>query len=303
MSDRPENQAGDYGRGPDDEFGPAPKPEQIWPPPAPKPRSTDSTGESWVEGVGKIDGVIEEIKRINGTSASASGSAGAVDQGGGYGGSVRVRARSDEELSQLWSNVFYSVEQGAPKSIVVASARRGDGATQIATGLSIIGAETNEDLRVVLADFNLRNPDVADQLGISNDRGVSDVLAGRTTLEAAVRTVPVQNGRTLHVLPGGMASEQPLGLLKSRQVKALISRLKERYDYVILDVANANAHPDAQVLGSMVDGALIVVSAGDTPRETVAEVKKRLDLAGVRCLGMVLNQRNDPIPDVLYRMA
>ena len=251
-----------------------------------------------MEGVDKIDGAIEEIRRLNGGEEAASSEA----TRGGYGG-CRVRERSDEELSQLWSNVFYSIEQGAAKAVAVTSARRGDGATQIAVGLGVVGAEANEDQRVLIADFNLRKPDVAEQLGLSNDRGVTEILTGRATLESAVRTVTVQNGRTLHVLPGGAMSPQPLGLLKSRQAKALVARLRERYDYVILDVANAAAHPDAQVLGSMVDGALVVVRSGETPRETVAEVKKRLDLASVRILGMVLNQRTDPIPDVLYRMT
>ena len=47
----------------------------------------------------------------------------------------------------------------------------------------------------------------------------------------------------------------------------------------------------------------LVVKAGDTPKETIAEAKKRLDLAGVRCLGLVLNQRTDPIPGLVYRMT
>lgn len=113
----------------------------------------------------------------------------------------------------------------------------------------------------------------------------------------------LKNGNTLNVLAAGPLAEQPLGMLRSRQVKALLSQLRERFDHTIIDTASANAYPDAQVLGSQVDGALLVVRASETPRETVAEAKKRLDFAGVRCLGLVLNQRSDPIPSLLYRMT
>ena len=86
-------------------------------------------------------------------------------------------------------------------------------------------------------------------------------------------------------------------------MQALVARIREQFDHVIFDVASSDAYPDAQVIGTIVDGALLVVSGGSTPRETVAEAKKRLDLARVRSLGLVLNQRNDPIPELLYKMA
>jgi len=97
--------------------------------------------------------------------------------------------------------------------------------------------------------------------------------------------------------------EQPLGLVKSRQARAVLSQIRERFDHTVIDTPSANVFPDAHVIGAQVDGALLVIQAGETPRETVAEAKKRLDLAGVRCMGLVLNQRSDPIPSLLYRMT
>jgi capsular exopolysaccharide synthesis family protein len=199
--------------------------------------------------------------------------------------------------------VFFSTERAAPKGIIVTAAQRRDGATQIAISLAMVGAEASRERRVILVDFNLRNPGIAEILDIPREPGVSDVLDGRCSLDAAIQAVTLKNGNQLHVLPSGPGVEKPLGLLKSRQVQSLIARLVERYDHTIIDVTASNAHPDPQVLGAMVDGALLVVRAGETPRETVAEAKKRLDLAGVRCLGLVLNQRTDPIPGFVYRMT
>lgn len=304
MSDKPHNQDPDFNAG-DEDSGRPPRPEQIWPPPQSKPQSPrdedepDAIDLSW-EGVEKIDDAIEEIR--NGGAAAAKPKSVAKSPTTGQ-LTCRVRPKSEGEMGQLWSNIFFSGDQAPPKAIIVTAAHRGDGATQIAAGLALIGAQARPELKIALVDFNLRHPDLADQLDINYEPGLTDVLSGRMMLDKAMQVLSIEGGGALHVLPAGPVDEHPLGLVKSRQVKALITRLKEKYDHVILDVANANNYPDPQVLGTMVDGALLVVEAGRTPRETVSEVKKRLDLAGVRCLGLVLNQRSDPIPSLVYRMT
>ena len=305
MSDKPQNQDPDFNAG-DEDSGRPPRPEQIWPPPQPQPKREEDEADAdaidlgW-EGVEKIDDAIEEI-RNGGAAPSATKSAASRAPTTGQ-LTCRVRPKSEGEMGQLWSNIFFSGDQAPPKAIIVTAAHRGDGATQIAAGLALIGAQAHPELKIALVDFNLRHPDLADQLDISAEPGLTDVLSGRMMLDKAMQVLSIEGGGALHVLPAGPVVDQPLGLVKSRQVKALITRLKDKYDHVILDVANANNNPDPQVLGTMVDGALLVVEAGRTPRETVSEVKKRLDLAGVRCLGLVLNQRSDPIPSLVYRMT
>lgn len=215
----------------------------------------------------------------------------------------RVRERSEGELAHLWNNVFFSAERAAPKTVVVTAVRAGDGATQIAASLALVGTESNEELQIALADFNLRHPSIAEVLGIRQQPGLTDVIDGRYTLQEAMQTIQLANNNVLHVLASGAPPGHPFGMIKSRQAQAVIAQLRESYDHALLDVASADSHPDAQVIGSRVDGVLLVVRGGSTPRETVAEAKKRLDLAGVCCLGLVLNQRTDPVPDLLYRMA
>ncbi len=215
----------------------------------------------------------------------------------------RILEQSEGELSQLWSNVFFSTEHPAPKTIVVTTARRGDGATQIATALAMIGAEVNHEHRILLIDADLRNPGVAEVLGVRETPGVTDILYGRSTIEQCMQTVRLHNGNTLNVLVAGAPSDQPLAMVKSRQMRWLISQLQQSYDHIVIDATSSGSHPDAQMLGSMADGVLLVVAAGQTPRETAAEVKKRLDMAKVPCLGLVLNRREDPIPGMLYRVT
>jgi capsular exopolysaccharide synthesis family protein len=316
-----------------------PPAESAGKPPA-VPDKGEELDRDWSEEVEKIDEAIEEIERINHTHEPApldeDDEMEELEEIGDVGGQIepadlgpaaaaeeivagkvglkpepkaafvadvtfRVREQSEAELSQLWSSVFYSAERPAPKAIIVTAAKRRDGATQIAVSLALLGAEASRERRIALVDFNLRNPAIAEVLGIQSEPGLTDVLAGRIALEAAMHALKLPNGNMLYVMPSGAAADQPLGLLKSRQAQALIAHLQERYDHTIIDVTTANAYPDPQVIGSQVSGALLVTRAGQTPRETVAEAKKRLDLAGVRCLGLVMNQRGDPVPDFLYR--
>lgn len=220
-----------------------------------------------------------------------------------YGANPRFRKSAEGELAQLWTNVFFSGELEPPRTVVIAAARQGDGSTQIAASLAMIGAESNPELSICLADANLRRPGVANVLGLSEGPGVTDVLAGRATLDDALQTIELQNGTKLSVLTAGPAADHPLSFIKSRQLKSLIGQLRQRFDHTIFDIASADRHPDAQTVGMQSDGVLVVVNAGSTPRETVAEARKRLDLAGARCLGVVLNQRTDPIPAMLYNVT
>lgn len=220
-----------------------------------------------------------------------------------HAGVRRVKDGAEGEIARLWNNVFFSGDRAAPRAVVVTAARRGDGATQVACSLGMIGAESNSELRIAIVDLNLRSPDVAAVLGVRSEPGITDVLEGRATLEQTVQSVPLANGQAVSVITAGRMPAHPLSLMKSRQMQALVMKIRDRFDHVIIDVASSDLYPDAQIVGSRVDGALLVISGGSTPRETVAEAKKRLDLAQVRCLGLVLNRRTDPIPDLLYRIA
>lgn len=263
-----------------DASGPEPEPEPEYEIPVAATRSTPTQ---------MVAGTVEPSAPI-GTVASRSPLR------------CRIREESEGEIAQIWSHVFFSAEHAPPRGILITAARRGDGATHIATSLAIMGATSNRELRIALVDFNVRSAKVAELMGLKAAPGVTDVLEGRSTLEAALQAVMMPGGGELHVLTGGSTAAQPLALLRSRQLQSTLARLLDRYDHVIVDTPSINSFPDAKVVGQMIGGAVLVARAGQTPRETIAEAKKRLDTGGVKVLGLVLNQRTDPIPDALYQM-
>lgn len=202
------------------------------------------------------------------------------------------------ELNQTWAGVFFAPEKTPPKIVLITAAERGEGVTQIVAGLGVVGAESNPELKILLVDFNLRSPGLADALGIEARAGVADVIRHQAALAEAIHSTDLPN---LSFLSAGQSIEQPLALLRSPELRSVLKELSEQYDHVLLDVAPANSFPDAQILAGCVDGTVLVTHTGVTRRETVAEAKKRIEQSRGRLLGVVLNQRRFPIPAFLYK--
>lgn len=216
--------------------------------------------------------------------------------------SRKLRNRAQTELGQLWGSVFFAADKASPKVVGITSSQRQEGVTQIAAALAMYGALANSGLKIALVDCNLRHPRIADLLGLQQSPGVADILNGRAALEQCEQVIVMADSdRELTVLTAGAEDAQPLGLLRGRQFKSLLGNLRERFDHVVIDMPAANAYPDAQIIGAFSDGAVLVVHAARTRRETVAEAKKRLEHAQTHLLGLVLNQRTYPIPGFLYR--
>ena len=222
---------------------------------------------------------------------------------------AELAPQAENVFRGLWTSLFYT-SQTPPKSVLVCSSNPGEGATTIACGLAMVGSnnsgggpvETSDTApsagRVVLVDFNLRSPAVSDMLNIANGLGVSNVLAGQKDLGEALQHVgPGQ----LDVLIAGSECSKVLEILRVERVRSILEELQRRYDYVIVDAAPVNQYPDAQVLAEVVESVVLVARCQQTPRETLLQAKKRLQVGGGKVAGVVLNMRTYPIPRFVYR--
>ena len=93
----------------------------------------------------------------------------------------------------------------------------------------------------------------------------------------------------LWLLPSGPLPPNPSDLLGSQRMEQAIAALKERADMVIFDAPPVVSVTDAVVLGTKVDGVLLVVSAGHTRREHTQRAKELLERGHIRIVGTVLN--------------
>lgn len=111
----------------------------------------------------------------------------------------------------------------------------------------------------------------------------------------------VQIGANLWLAPPAIVRDSRGSLLTQEELSDVLAQLSHAFDYVLIDAPGTHASSDAEVLGLAADAAVLVIDAHKTRRSATAEAKERLDNAGVRLLGTVLNNRTFPIPEKLYR--
>ena len=174
------------------------------------------------------------------------------------------------------------------KTLLVTSAREGEGKTTVAINLAWIMSKPAER-RVLLIDADLRRPEgitassVARKLGVTPERGWLDLLEGRAEFkDAALRIDP--NG--LYLLTSATAPEAA-DALTSKRIEDLLEYLEQRFDFVVIDAPPILELADAQRLACVTDGTLFVTSAGRTHHHEVTEAVKLVPQE--RRLGVVLN--------------
>jgi receptor protein-tyrosine kinase len=91
------------------------------------------------------------------------------------------------------------------------------------------------------------------------------------------------------------------GLPTLEQVGALVKDLRDEFAYAVISAPPVGLYGDAAFLGQMADGVVLVLEANSTRRVTARKAKQALEMANVRLLGTVLNNRTFPIPEALYR--
>ena len=199
-----------------------------------------------------------------------------------------------EEYRSLRTQVLHKSQRQKLQAIVVASVNPSEGKSVTALNLSWLLAQT-DGVKALLIDSDLRMPSLTDYLGIETDKGLSDVLSGRTNLrESIIKLEPAG----LHLLPGGEARSDVAELISGPKFKEILREAREIFDYIIIDAPPLGIFTDATVLINQADGAMLVIRAG---RTRYAQVDRILEnLPRDRMLGVVLNQSEDVLDETHY---
>ena len=171
-----------------------------------------------------------------------------------------------------------------------------EGKTTVAANLAVTLAQLGD--HTVLMDADLRKPGVGRllNLGKENMPGLSSYLAGVSTLDLV--TVPHPVIPNLCVIPTGPVPPNPADLLSSRRQQA-IAELRSTFKFVVISPP-VMAATDAVILSVLVDGVLLVVRSGETPKEAFTRMRDLLSGVKCRLLGVVLNAVDSSAPDYYY---
>jgi len=187
-----------------------------------------------------------------------------------------------------------SIPSNPVKTLLITSSQNGEGKTTTALNLAQALAQRGD--RVLLMDCDLRKGGVAKVIGIQKPKGLTEVLSGELDAPQALHALQ----RNLWVLTAGSVPANPVALLASRHMVALLERVASRFDFVILDSPPVLAVTDAAVLASLVDGVLLVAASGTTSRSGLVRTRRIMETSGGRILGMAINKLDPRRPDYGY---
>lgn len=188
-----------------------------------------------------------------------------------------------EAYRMLRTNIKYTSLDKEVKTIIVTSSEPGDGKSTTSSNLA--EAISQDDNRVLFIDCDLRKPVAHKTFGISNSKGLSDILCDNTCDVDSC----IQKRDNIDILTSGRIPPNPSELLGSKRMKNLIHDFRDKYDYVVIDTAPIMAAADAQILSGSVDGVILVTSSNKTNKKSLTRAQKVLEHAKANILGVVLN--------------
>jgi capsular exopolysaccharide synthesis family protein len=204
----------------------------------------------------------------------------------------------EEQYQKLRRRVLPGPKSPAVKVIMVAATDHNEGGTTTAAILASTLARS-KDSKTLLVDANLRTPALDNVFdGQQNPAGLSDVVLSEVDLEQSIYQTDRPN---LFVLPCGRPVSSPSYIFDGESMSELLNRVREQFDFVVLDASPLHAYSESSFLASKVDGVILVVESERTKSEVVQRIKRELELAGVNILGVVLNKKKNYLPRFVQR--
>jgi receptor protein-tyrosine kinase len=241
--------------------------------PHPEPRTATAPPVATVDMGGNLAGLLELVEEVPFRTATDSL---LID-------TTRPHEAPMEEFRTLRTRLNHMQSLQPIHTVVVTSASPAEGKSLTAANLALAEAHLAGNT-TLLADFDFRRPLIHTMFGIDRGPGITDYLMGQAPLHKVIKRIA---GTNLYVMPAGSAVINPLELLNLREVKHLLDRLPSLFQWVIMDSPPLLFAADANLLGTLSDGTLLVVRIGHTTIDSVTRAMQ--SLCNNNVLGIVVN--------------
>ena len=201
-----------------------------------------------------------------------------------YQPSGTAQNRALEAYRSLRTSLLLSNPGAPPQAILVTSALPGEGKSTTGANTAICLAQTGA--RTLLIDLDLRKPALAKAFGVSAEQGMTTFLTGNSDLSSQIHQTAFPN---LHLVPTGPRAPNPPELIGSERMATGLRLVREYFNYIVIDSPPVLEITDALVVSPKVDGVILVVQGGKTPRKAVAKAAERFATVGAKLLGVLIN--------------
>ncbi len=196
-----------------------------------------------------------------------------------------LRSPFSEAYHAIRGVMGFTTAEGVPRVLAITSARPEEGKSTTAMALAQGFARLGH--RVLLIDLDLRNPSLHKLAGADNRKGASTYLSGGATLDEITQQTQWPN---LHLIPSGPLPPSAAELLTGQRITAMVRQASEQFELVVIDSPPVMGLADAPLIASLANGAIVTVEAGRTGRGQAVSAIRRLRMANVRILGVVLTK-------------
>lgn len=191
----------------------------------------------------------------------------------------------EEALRTLRTNIQFCGAEKAVKTICITSCIPNEGKSMTALNLAISMSRANKT--VMCIDTDMRKPRQYEMFSTSFNTGLSNYLSGMSELVEAISETDISN---LQLILSGPKPPNPAELLGTSRFIELVDRLKETYDYVIMDTPPLGSVIDAALVAAVTDATIILIEYNTIDYNRALKVKEQLEKANARILGVVLNK-------------
>ena len=192
----------------------------------------------------------------------------------------------NELLNIIYGNLMPRLQ--SRKKLLVTSACNNEGKTHIA--MQLARSMASKGHKVVLVDADFRHSQLISSYKITSKQkiyGFEAYLSGACDLEKVIAKTDIPS---LYIIPCIEHAADPLTMLDCPALSAVLAKLEEAFDYIILDTASAGLYMDAARIASYCDGAVMVARFNKTRRSDFVESCRRIEDSGCPILGVVMNR-------------
>lgn len=189
-----------------------------------------------------------------------------------------------EAIRGLRTSLHFAMMEARNNILMISGASPNAGKTFVSTNLSAIIAQSNK--KVLFIDADLRKGYTHKLFEVSNDNGLSDLLAGKTDIAKAIKKLPAAG---FDFISRGNIPPNPAELLMHERFGKLLEWANNEYDLVVIDTPPILAVTDAAIIGNYSGTTLLVARFEmNTPKEIEVSVK-RFEQSGVKVKGCIMN--------------
>ena len=193
-------------------------------------------------------------------------------------------SQASEAFRSLRTNIIFRNFEKEVKVINIVSTTNQEGKSTIALNLAVVFAQLDKNVLVI--DLDLRIRTIHKKLNIKNSLGISDILNKSCQKSDAV----IKFAKYLDVITAGTRIIYQSELLQSIALKNFILKMREEYDYIILDCPPISLVTDGVIVSSYCDATLLVVEANRNSKKELLDVKSKFENINCNIIGTILNK-------------